>query len=283
MVAVSATGPSSRLLPQESGDSRQVGAPVASGGTEPPADAQVAAAPIMRRFLLSPSLNGGVPTGYVGGWGDYYIAGSVGTPGNLRDGVPDASLSLGIGLGDPQRYLGVDVNWGIGSIKDFNANGSLGVSVGRILVNRSDLQVAVAGGLIDAYAYGTEANKPPVSAYGAITMAMPLRPDDERFPQRLQFTLGGGGSGFAAIGPNFQTTDTGFFAAAGVELLPNLGISLGHSSRSTNLNLSYIPFAGLPVFINLVAADLFNSTPFGTVGVLSVGWGDRLQRGFFNN
>jgi len=31
-----------------------------------------------------------------------------------------------------------------------------------------------------------------------------------------------------------------------------------------------------------VAADLFDVTPFGTVGVLSVGWGDSLRRGFFS-
>ena len=48
------------------------------------------------------------------------------------------------------------------------------------------------------------------------------------------------------------------------------------------LLLSWIPFRDLPVFVNVVAADLFNATPWGTVGVLSVGWGDSLKLGFFN-
>lgn len=247
----------------------------------PPADAQVVTAErITPPYLISPSLGGGMPSGYAGGWGDYYIAGSAGTPGKTRDGSPDAALNLGFSLGDPVRSLGLDVNWGIGSIKDFNANGSVGVSVGRILVNRPDLQVAVAGGLLDAFAYGNEPGKPPVSGYGAITVALPLRPGDRRFPQRLQLSAGGGGgSSFGAIDANFQTTEAGFFVAAGVDVLPNLGLSVGQSSRSTNVNVSWIPLRGLPIFVNVVVADVFDATPFGTVGVLSVGWGDSLQRG----
>ena len=186
-------------------------------------------------------------------------------------------------MGDPVRSLGLEVNWGIGSIKDFNANGSVSVGVGRILVNRPDLQVAVAGGLLDAYVYGNEPNKPSVNGYGVITVALPLRPGDPRFPQRLQLSAGGGGSSFGAIDANFQTTEAGFFVAAGVDVLPNLGLSVGQSSRSTNVNVSWIPLRRLPIFVNLVVADVFDSTPFGTVGVLSLGWGDSLQRGYFSN
>ncbi len=249
----------------------------------PAADAQaVAAAPIRSPYLISTSLGGGMPTGYVGGWGDYYIAGSAGTSGKQRGGVPDGSVNLGFAVGDPVRSLGMDVYWGIGSTKNFNANGSVGLAVGRTLVNRRDLQVAVAGGLMDAYSYGNEEGKPAVNGYGAITVALPLRPADPVFPQRLQLSAGGGGNSFAAIDANFQATETGFFVAAGVDLLPNLGFSVGQSSRSTNVNLSWIPFRGLPVFVNLMGADVFDATPYGTVGVLSVGWGDSLQRGYFS-
>ena len=261
--------------------------PVWHGGQDnaaPPADAQaVAAERITPPYLIMPSLGGGVPTGYVGGWGDYYIAASAGTPGKTRAGEPDAALNLGFSVGDPVRSLGLDLNWGIGSFKDFNANGSVSVAVGRILVNRPDLQVAVAGGLLDAYVYGNEPGKPPVNGYGAITVALPLRPGDRRFPQRLQLSAGGGGSSFGAIDANFQTTESGFFVAAGVDVLPNLGLSVGQSSRSTNVNVSWIPMRRLPIFVNLVVADVFDATPFGSVGVLSVGWGDSLRRGYFSN
>ena len=290
-VIVPDSGPRSRLVPVAPATSEELPAErptarTAAQGTPVqriPADAQVVAAVRTFPYLLAPSLGGALPTGYVGGWGDYYVAGSAASAGNREDGNVDGSLNLGFSLGDPERLLGVDLNWGIGSIRNFNANGSVAVAAGRILVNRPDLQVAVAGGLLDAYSYGNEAGKPQVNGYGAVTVSVPLRPGDSQFPQRLQLSVGGGGNSFAAVNANFQSTETGFFAAAGVDLLPNLGLSLGQSSRSTNVNLSWIPLRSLPVFVNLVDADVFDATPFGTVGVLSVGWGDSLRRGFFSD
>lgn len=272
--------PHSSLIPVDSG--RPPGLLAAEGLTEDllPADAQVAAAPIRPPYMIRPSLNGGVPTGFVGGWGDYFFSGSAGTPGNLRDGSPDGSLNLGFGVGDPDRLLGAEVFWGIGSIKNLNANGGFGAAVGRNLVNRPDLQVGIAGGVIDAFSYGSEGNPQPINGYGAVSAALPLRPSDATFPQMVQFTLGGGGSSFSAIDTTFQAAENGFYGAAGVELTPNVGVSLGVSGRGTNINVSWVPFRSLPVFVNVLAADVFDATPWGTIGVLSVGWGDNLQTGF---
>jgi hypothetical protein len=279
--APSASAPPSRVIPVETALLRRsLPAPDQADERALPADAQVAAAPIRPAYLIRPSLGGGLPTGFVGRWGDYFFSASAGTPGNLRGGSADASFNLGFGLGDPERLLGAEVYWGIGSFKTFNGNGGVGGAVGRVLVNRPDLQVSVAGGLIDAYTYGFEANPQPPNGYGAVTVALPLRPRDPTFPQVVQFTLGGGGSSFAAIDDTFELTEAGFYAAAGVEVLPSLGVSMGWSGRSANVNLSWIPFRTLPVFVNVVAADVFAATPFGTVGVLTVGWGDNLQSGF---
>jgi hypothetical protein len=231
--------------------------------------------------MISPSLAGGVPNAYASGWGNYFISGSAATPDKTRDGVPDGSLNMGFGLGDPFRSLAVEVYWGIASIKNFNTNGSVGFSASRILVNRSDYQIAVGGGMDSVYSYLTEQGKNPVNGYGSLTVSIPLRPNDPDFRQMVQFTAGGGGSNFAAIDNNFQTSNSGYFVAAGIEALPNVGVSVGRSSRSTNFNVSIIPFRRWPVFVNLLAADAFSETPYGTVGVLTVGWSDSLKTGFF--
>jgi hypothetical protein len=241
-----------------------------------PADAQVAAAPIRPAYLIRPSLGGGVPTGYVGGWGDYFLSASAGTPGNLRPDA-DASFNFGFGIGDPEKFLGAELYAGVGSFKNLNANGAFGASVGRLLVNSPDLQLGVAGGVIDALSYGTEANPQPLNGYGAITAAVPLYKGS---PRILQFTLGGGGSSFAAIDTSYELTEAGMFGALGIEILENLGFSVGVSGRSTNVVLSWIPLRTVPVFVNLMAADVAATTPWGTVGVLTVGWGDNLQSGF---
>ena len=244
-----------------------------------PADAQVAAAPIRPAYLIRPSLGGGLPTGFVGGWGDYFLSASAGTPGNTRPDA-DASFNLGFALGDPEKLVGVDVYLGIGSFKNFNANGAFGADMGRLLVNTPNLQLGVAGGVIDAYTYGTEANPQPINGYGAITAALPLRGRGTSPPRLVQFTLGGGGSSFGAIDSNYQLSSSGMFGAAGVELLENLGLSVGVSGRSTNVVLSWIPLRTVPIFVNLTAADVAAVTPWGTIGVLTIGWGDSLKNGY---
>ena len=248
-------------------------------GTLLPADAQVAAAPIRPAYLIRPSLGGGLPTGFVGGWGDYFLSASAGTAGNLRPDA-DASFNLGFALGDPEKLVGVDVYLGIGSFKNFNANGAFGADMGRLLVNTPNLQLGVAGGVIDAYTYGTEANPQPINGYGAITAALPLRGRGTSPPRLVQFTLGGGGSSFGAIDSNYQLSSSGMFGAAGVELLENLGLSVGVSGRSTNVVLSWIPLRTVPIFVNLTAADVAAVTPWGTIGVLTIGWGDSLKNGY---
>jgi hypothetical protein len=282
-----APAPRSAIVPAAAGPSASFGptgavagaVARASAGAAIPADADVLAAPIRPPYRLRPSLSGGVPTGFVGRWGDYFLSGSAGTPGKLRDGSPDGSLNLGFGLGDPERFLGAEVFWGIGSIRNLNDNGAFGGAVGRILVRRPDLLVGAAGGVVEAFSYGSEANPQPTNGYGALSVALPLRPADPVFQRVAQFTAGGGGGSFAAVNSSFQTSETGVFGAAGLEVTPNIGVSVGVSSRGTNVNLSWIPLRDWPVFVNVMAADVFNDTPWGTVGVLSIGWGDSLRTG----
>jgi hypothetical protein len=273
------TAPRSTVIPaQTTGLQREVAGTAQKDATLP-ADAQVAAAPIRPAYLIRPSLGGGLPTGFVGGWGDYFVSASAGTPGNTRPDA-DASFNLGFAMGDPEKLVGVDVYLGIGSFKNLNANGAFGADMGRLLVNTPNLQLGVAGGVIDAYTYGTEPNPQPINGYGAITAALPLRGRVTSPPRLVQFTLGGGGSSFGAIDSNYQLSSSGMFGAAGVELLENLGLSVGVSGRSTNVVLSWIPLRTVPIFVNLTAADVAAVTPWGTIGVLTIGWGDSLKNGY---
>lgn len=139
------TAPRSTVIPaQTTGLQREVAGTAQEDATLP-ADAQVAAAPIRPAYLIRPSLGGGLPTGFVGGWGDYFVSASAGTPGNTRPDA-DASFNLGFALGDPEKLVGVDVYLGIGSFKNLNANGAFGADMGRLLVNTPNLQLGVAGG-----------------------------------------------------------------------------------------------------------------------------------------
>ncbi|MEB3320959.1 MAG: hypothetical protein VKI63_08480 [Cyanobium sp.] len=230
----------------------------------------------------SPYIGGAVPTAYIGGWGNYWFGLSGGTPGKLRDGAVDASFNAGIGFGDFYRTLAVELDWGIGSVKNFNANGGFSASAGRLLVDEPRFQLAAGGGLLSFYTYGNEGNPEPASGYGVISMATPLRPGGVDFAQVLQLSFGGGGNQFAYLNPEtFTSNSFGLFASLGLEITRNVGLSLGWSNRGTNVNLSYAPFRGVPIYLNVVGADLFNISPSGTVAVFSISWGDDFRTALF--
>lgn len=262
----------------------------ASGSPEPVGAQPALSADDLAALLLEPysppNLGGGLPSAYVANWGDFYFQASAGIGGgrDLSDGDFDAAFNAGIGFGDQRELVAVELRWNIASFKNFNSNGSFDVAVGRTLIDQPRLQVSVTGGIFDVYAYRRAPSSetlPAATGFGVVTVALPLRKPNFRFNQVLQISLGVGGRDFAALDENFEASDVSPFGAIGVELTPNVGLSAGVSGRGANLNLSYTPFREVPIAINLLAADVFNQSPFGTVGVFTVSWGDNFRRGLF--
>ena len=229
-----------------------------------------------------PYVGGFMPSAYIADWGSYYLGLSGATPGKLRAGSVDGSVNLGMGFGDFRRLLALQVDWGIGSIKNFGANGGFGFSVGRLLVDQPRFQMAAAGGVFSLYTYGTEGNREPSTGYGVITLATPLRPSHWDFPQVLQFSLGYGGYQFASIDPvTYQTASNGLFTALGLQVAKNVGVSASWSARGTNLNLSYNPFRDLPLYLDVAGLDLLDVSPWGPRAVFSISWGDNFRTALF--
>lgn len=231
-------------------------------------------------------IGGAMPSAYIAGWGSYYFGLSGGTPGKLRAGgvgsQVDASFNSGIGFGDFNKTLALQVDWGVGSIANFGENGGLSFSAGRLLVDQPQFQMAAAGGVFSFYTYGNEGNPEPPSGYGVLTLATPLRPQNWDFQQVLQLSLGYGGWQFAYLDPiTFEGETEGMFAALGLQITKNVGLSTSWSARGTNVNLSYSPFRDLPIYFNLLGADLGDVSPWGTRGVFSVTWGDDFRTALF--
>lgn len=230
-----------------------------------------------------PYIGGAVPSGYIAGWGSYYVGVSGGTPDRLReDGQPDGSFNAGFGLGDFFKTLAVQLDWGVGSVKNLGANGGFSVSAGRLLLDQPRLQLAASGGVLSIYTYGNEPNREPASGFGVLTLATPLRPQQWDFQQVLQFSLGYGGWQFAYLDPvTYEGDTTGFFTALGVQISRNTGLSASWSARGTNVNLSYTPFRDLPIYLNLAGLDVFDASPWGPRAVLSLTWGDDFRTALF--
>lgn len=253
--------------------------PMAAGAAEPSAEER------LRQQLLippvrigadytAPSLQPGVPSAFIANWGDYFIGVSGATRGRLRDNV-DGSINMGVGLGDAVKALALELDLNIASINNFGSNGTFDAKVARVLENRSDFRLGASVGVVNIAEWGNE-TKANANPYGVATAAWPLQPGNANFKQTLQVSVGFGGETFAPEQENF-----GAFGSIGVELLPNLGISGGWSGRGANAGVSYVPFKRTPLTLSLVAADIFDNTTNGPVGVLSISWGSNFRTAQF--
>jgi hypothetical protein len=216
--------------------------------------------------IYSPGLNFGTPSAFGASWGDLFIGASGATAGKARDDV-DGSISAGFGLGDPQKLIGLEFSYNIGSIKNFGENGTFDLKAHRIVYAKGNNQVAVAAGWNTFAQYGNEGIRPS-GAYGVVTTYSLLKPNDPVNKMPVSFSLGAGGGDFR------QGTDsTGVFGGAGLQVHPQVGLGLGWSGVGLNAGVSFVPVPTIPLIINAQGADLTDNSPGGTVFILSVGYG----------
>lgn len=213
-----------------------------------------------------PGLNFAGPSAFGANIGDGFVAGS-GAFGGKRDTGLDGSITTGFGLGDARKLAGVELGWTIGSINNFNANGTFDIKVHRIVYNQATNQVGVAAGWNTFAQYGDEPIRPS-SAYGVATAYSLLKPKDPVNQMPISFSLGAGGGDFRQ-----GNSSTGIFTGVGVQVHPQVGLGLGWSGVGLNIGASYVPFPTVPLTITAQGADITNNSQGGTVFVLGVGYG----------
>jgi hypothetical protein len=222
-----------------------------------------------------------MPTAFTAEWGNYFVSTSsyAYEQWQRSDLFVDGCLNLGAGIGNPRTAVAVEINYNIESFRGIPEGGSVDVRVGRSIVNNSRFKAAVGGGLLRAFTYG-QLSSEPKSAYGVLTMAWPLRPNDASFRQTLQLNLGAGSGRFQRIDQGWLPSQ-GVVASLGVELAPNVGLSAGWVGRGVNATLSVVPARGVPLFVSLSGVNLDNSGDAGRAAVLSLTWGGSFRTATF--
>jgi len=205
--------------------------------------------------------------------GDAFIGASGATAGTRGDRLRDidGSIGLGVGLGNSQKTVGLELSFNNGSIKRFGSNGSFDLKAHRIVYAKGTNQVAVAAGWRAFAQYKTKASREPLrpsTAYGVVTTYSLLKPNDPVNKMPISFSLGVGGGDFR------QGDDsTGVFTGVGVQVHPQVGVGLGWSGVGLNIGASFIPVPTLPLTITAQGADLTGNSAGGTVFALSIGYG----------
>ena len=214
----------------------------------------------------SPGLTFATPSAFGASSGDGFFSASAATAGKARSQV-NGSLSVGFGLGDARNAVGLELNFNVGSIRNFGSNGSVDGKLHRIVYSDLNSQVSVAAGWKGFVQYGSEGVSPS-SAYGAVTYYSILQPDNEINKMPISFTVGVGGGEFRK-----GDASTGIFAGVGLQVAPQLSVGTGWSGVGINVGLSYVPFPSIPLTIALTGGDLTDNSDGGQVLVLSIGYG----------
>jgi hypothetical protein len=205
--------------------------------------------------------------------GDVFVGASAATAGNRGNSINDidASTSVGFGLGNSQKLVGLELSFNNGSVKNFGSNGTFDLKAHRIVHAKGSNQIAVAAGWKAFAQYQTKESSEqirPSSVYGVVTSYSLLKPNDPVNKMPVSLSLGVGGGDFRQ-----GNASTGVFAGAGVQVHPQVGVGLGWSGVGLNLGASFVPIPTLPLTITLQGADLTNNSVGGTTFALSIGYG----------
>lgn len=214
-----------------------------------------------------PSPNAGIPSAFGANWGDVFFSASLAGADRTRPEA-DGSLSMGFGLGDSRRAVGVELAYNLQSVRRFGENGGFDAKIHRQVYSSDETQVAAAVGLNNFASYGANAGGGESSLYGVVTAAHLLQPDHPNNRLPITASLGLGGGSFSG-----ESSDVGVIAGVGLQVHPQFSVNTAWSGVGVNVGASIVPVPTLPLTLNLLYGDIGNNTRAGSVAVLSIGYG----------
>ncbi|MCZ8192627.1 MAG: hypothetical protein O9326_23655 [Microcystis sp. LE19-338.1B] len=221
----------------------------------------------LAEFVVAPSASISTPIGFGANFGQ--IFGGFGFQSRTRfTNEADGGLALGVGLGEPQKIVGLDVTMAILSLFGDNAGrGSFSFKIHRSLPEG----FAVALGFENAIRWGeTDAGS---SIYGVVSKFFQFTETTEEPFSQLTLSLGVGGGRFRSEGAIEDGVNSlGVFASAGLRIVEPVSAIVEWSGQDLNAGISLIPFQNIPLTVNLAGADLTGNAGDGARFVMSIGY-----------
>lgn len=227
---------------------------------------------IKRNLQVAPGSGSGTPSAYGANWGQAYIGGGIFFPFDGDERI-DGSLSLGFGLGDAVKSVGVEVNVNVTSLGggndfDFGDSGTLGFKVHKYFNDGT----AVAVGWVDPISWG-DSNNAKDTLYGVVTKSFVLEPENAKNNLPLTVSLGVGSGNFRSVGAiNSGENSVNIFGSVGLRVTPQLAISSSWTGNRLNIGGSFVPLKNTPVVLNAVITDITNNVENSSGFSLSAGY-----------
>lgn len=221
----------------------------------------------LAEVVVAPGASISTPIGFGASFGQ--IFGGFGFQSRTRfTNEADGGFALGVGLGEPQKIVGLDVTMAILSLFGDNAGrGSFSFKIHRSLPEG----FAVALGFENAIRWGgTDAGS---SIYGVVSKFFQFTETTKEPLSQLTLSLGVGGGRFRSEGAiEDGVNSVGVFASAGLRLVEPVSAIVEWSGQDLNAGISLIPFPKVPLTINLAGADLTGNAGDGARFVMSIGY-----------
>lgn len=198
--------------------------------------------------VTAPGVAFGSPVGYGASWRQVFagVGGQTIPPGGEYD--VDGSMLVGFGLGDPERYVGLEASATIISVRDdFAEDGNYNAKLHRALPWRASFAVGVEG--IEGWGAAKNTQE---SVYGVYTQAIELAPGSPRHPVPLIINVGVGDERFVDPGED----GVGVFGSVAIHPHRQLGIIADYTGRDANAAISFVPFRRTPLVVTLGAINL---------------------------
>jgi|GEM_PF-1553518 len=221
----------------------------------------------------APGSTAGTPSAYGASFGQAYIGGGLLFPLDDNKDRVDGSLSVGFGLGNAAKSVGLEVNINITSVGggdnfDFGDSGGVGFKLHRYLGDGT----AVAIGWSNPIKWGDVTNAKD-TIYGVVTKAFALQPNNLNNKLPLTVSVGLGSGAFRSKGAiAADENDINLFASLGLRVIPEVSLVTSWTGNRLNMGASFAPFQKIPIVINAIFTDVTSNLDTGLGFALSTGY-----------
>ena len=199
----------------------------------------------------------GSPLAFGAAWGDAGIGVYGQTVRNAPSGYngTDGSAAVAVGVGDPDKYVGLEGVAGFSSLRGKGGGGAFG-SGGFALKLHTNLpgSAAFAVGVTDIGRFGNSKKTNRSSAYAVATKVFAIGSGANSHP--LVVNLGLGDQQFNDLGTH--NGGAGVFGSAAFYVVRQVSVIADYTGSFLNLGISAAPIKSLPLTITLGAVNVTN-------------------------
>lgn len=217
---------------------------------------------IMTQPRVSPGVAFGSPVGFGARRGDYFFGLNAATSAQdpdapssdndfIGDLALDGSLTAGIGMGDPQQSVGVEVAVNVTSLTDhFADSGAVAVKLHRSIGSLGSLSIGTENDL----AWGDMKHAVDrTSSTKFISYSHYFQLGDQWNSGGLMFTFG---AGDGRLGQVDDPEDVAPFVSVGYAFNRRASVIIDYAGESTNVAVSVVPWRTVPISAVLGLTDV---------------------------